>query len=239
MRCAERVGVARSGAGGVALCPVVVAALWLLAAPPAFGFEHRCPAPGTELVTTAIQAANLPPIRYEGASGLWCLRSQGGKPIDSELDHFNYFPRDVAQIDLYERRVLREKSLRAAAALWPLVPGNHASFVYAYQEDLSGGGSISGRQFFFTQDLAVEMPRQIRVPAGQFLVIPIVVTIRGQGGQYHQSVRTYYYAPDLATNVKFEYRLVAGNQATPPPSWELVSIRQPATGDPGDGGGSE
>jgi hypothetical protein len=202
----------------------------LIGAWPAAAFDHICPAAGTEVWTTLIPASGRP-IRYDGQDGLWCQRSRGGQPTTSELGHIRFFARNAMDTDI------RGKFLDAAQQLWPLTPGTNISFLYATASDGSSEGATQNNTFY-RGELSVEFQRQIAVPAGTFSVIPIVYTIRGQQGNYHQSSYTYYYAPELGANVKFEYRLISGSSFDQAKSWELTRIRQPSgTGGDSAGGG--
>src|SRR5271170_3387908 len=163
---------------------LVIASLGLLPAWPAWAFDHKCPEPGTEIWTSEISASNRP-IRYDGQSGLWCLRSRGGKPINSELGHFRFYARNAQTSDLYE------KYQTAAAELWPLSPGKRATFQYVGTSDGSSEGAGNGSHFY-TIDITVEAQQPITVPAGRISAIPIVVSRRGQQSDYHQSSSTYY-----------------------------------------------
>jgi hypothetical protein len=199
-------------------CTVVLASLALIGVRPASAFDHKCPAPGTELRTTLTSSGA--PIRYDGEQGLWCLRSRGGQPMHSELGHFRFFARTTAHDGLYDKYV------DAANALWPLAPGNTARFLYQDIETGRGANATVGN-FLYEHYITVEEARQISVPAGTFTVVPIVDELRGTGGNVHRSQLIFYYAPELGTNVKFEFRAIngVGNEATP---WELVSIKSPA-----------
>lgn len=213
-----------------ALAGVVIVGLGLLAAWPADAFEHRCPEPGTEVWTTEIPASSRPVI-YEGQNGLWCLRSRGGQPINSELGHFRFRARNARTSDLFE------KFDAAASALWPLYPGKRATFQFLGARAGSGEAADTSSQFY-SIDITVDMQRQITVPAGTFSVVPIVVTQRGEKSGSYEGSETYYYSPELGTNVKFEFRLISGSILSPPKSWELARIRSPASdGSDGSGGG--
>jgi hypothetical protein len=217
----------------------VLAGLGLIAAAPAArAYEHVCPAPGTEIVTTQFRT----PIRYEGQEGLACLRSQGGKPINNEIGHYRFYPRGGSSSELYG------KYLAAAYQLWPLAPGKRTDFPYSAVGDGSSAGSTRNNHYYRAH-LSVEAAREITVPAGRFEVVPIVLDIRGERGNYHHSRYTYFYAPALGTNVKFTYELVSGSSATGSTPWELVRYQAPGQppigtspasgngdGDQGDGG---
>jgi hypothetical protein len=198
---------------------VLVTALIVLAAPMALAVEHKCPPAGTEIRTTLL-AASSKPIRSEGQEGLWCLRSLNGQPINSEIGHLSFFPRSQQASD-----AAREYSA-AAAELWPLTPGKTASFQFRHTGDGSSAAADAGN-YIHRVEFTVEPPRELTVPAGTFRVLPIVYDVRGTGKNYHHGRYTYYYAPDLATNVKFEYKIIQGSNARPPQPWELVSIKTP------------
>lgn len=182
--------------------------------------DHKCPPAGTEIRTSTL-AASSKPIRSEGQQGLWCLRSLNGQPINSEIGHLSFFPRDQMT-----SKAARDYS-DAAAQLWPLTPGKTVSFQFQHTGDGSSAAANSGN-FIQRIEFKVEPPRSVTVPAGTFQVLPIVYDVRGTGGNYHHGRYTYYYAPELATNVKFEYTIIQGSNARPPQSWELVSIKAPA-----------
>jgi hypothetical protein len=77
-------------------------------------------------------------------------------------------------------------------------------------------------------DVVVETPRSIAVPAGTFSVIPIVVSMHADAPHHYGFQSTYYYAPELATNVKYDLRVTSGRGRRLGPPWELVSITLPA-----------
>jgi hypothetical protein len=194
---------------------------WLLVALPAAAYDHNCPPAGTEVMTTEIQASGRP-IRYEGQDGLWCLRSRGGRPISSELGHLGFFQRQGEHDDVFD------KFLTAAAELWPITPGKETGFQYAgVSGGLGGGSQRDNRLYAF--EFSVGDATRITVPAGTFMVVPIEILQRGTGGNYMALQSTYYYAPELGTNVKFDYRVVSGTGPTRAPApWELVSIKPPS-----------
>jgi len=199
---------------------VVLAVLLLSAgaAQPASAFEHRCPAPGTE-VRWSITPARAP-IRYDGQDGLWCLRSYEGRPIESELGHFRFFARDAEHTEMYD------KMLEAARELWPLEPGNHASFLYVDQADGANEAADVG-SYFYQAEFSVGPPVVLSVRAGTYEALPISLDIFGQHQNTHHSQYVYYYAPDIGMVVKFEFHLVHGTLARQPRNWELVSIKLP------------
>jgi hypothetical protein len=149
--------------------------------------------------------------------------------MNSELGHFRFFARNATHDALYDKYV------DAANALWPLAPGNTARFLY--QDIETGrGASASVGNYLYEHYITVEDARQISVPAGTFIVLPIVDELRGTGGNVHRSQLVFYYAPELGTNVKFEFRAIngVGNEATP---WELTRIQAPSSGGGGDDSG--
>ncbi len=192
----------------------------------AFAIDHACPPPGTEVNTTQTTGT---PIRYESQRGLFCLRSRGGRAINSELGHFRFFARTAPNTDLYEKYV------RAAAELWPIVPGKKITFVYTGVGDGSSGGSTTNpHQYEVT--IVVDVQRHVKTAAGTFVAFPIQMTLKGLRSNHHVSTQTYYYAPDLAINVRYEYRLVSGTSSNQPTSWELTRIRTPGQGGSGGAG---
>jgi hypothetical protein len=196
----------------------IVIGAGLIAAEPTLAYEHKCPAIGTEVRTTLIPSGA--PIRYDGANGLWCLRSRGGQPINSEFGHVRFYPRTMQGSDL------SEKNLDAASQLWPLIPGTEISFPYNATGDGSSAGSTRTNNTYVTE-ITVGQPQRVTVPGGTYSAVPIEFLVRGQLGNYHQSSQTYYYAPELGTNVKYEYRLISGSAFDQPKSWELISIKPP------------
>ncbi|HUA53487.1 MAG TPA: hypothetical protein VMB81_15055 [Candidatus Sulfotelmatobacter sp.] len=175
--------------------------------------DFKCPTPGL-----ALRYSDGGLLRYDGRDGFWCMRSRlNGKPFASELGHVAFYYRDRASGNEFD------KWLNAVAELWPIAPGKSVSFIY---QDVEGGDNAGSQRnsFIYARDVSVEPPRQITVPAGTFTVYPIVDILRGTGGNYHRSSRTYYYAPDLGANVKFEYRLISGGQVNQPKPWEVVEV---------------
>jgi hypothetical protein len=198
---------------------VLVATLVVMAAPAALAQGHKCPPAGTEVWTTLIPA-NGKPIRYEGQQDFWCLRTRDGKPINSELGHVAFYAR--ANMGSESAMKLRD----IAAQLWPLAPGKSATTVVRGVSDGSSAAAFVG-QHIYRWEFNVEPAQSITVPAGTFTVLPIVQDVIGEGGNYHRGRYTYYYAPDLGTNVKFDYKVVHGSNGSPPQPWELVSIKTP------------
>jgi hypothetical protein len=177
--------------------------------------DFNCPPPGLTL-----KISDGARLRYEGRDGLWCMRSLNGKPFASDLGHVAFYNRARAGGEEYNKWPI------AVAELWPITPGKSVSFIYQGVESGGGAGATLNSQAY-AHDVTVESPRQITVPAGTFTVYPIVDVLHGMAGNYHRSSRTYYYAPQLGANVKFEYRLLAGSQADQPKSWEVVAVIPP------------
>src|SRR5262249_12945764 len=131
-----------------------------------------------------------------------------------------------------------EKFVAAAAELWPITPGKKITFVYTGVSDGSSGGATTN-QHQYEVTILVDVPRGVKTPAGTFQAVPIQMTLKGQLGNYHHSTQTYYYAPALGTNVKYEYRLISGTSNNQPQSWELTSIRAPSQGGSSGGAGDD
>jgi hypothetical protein len=201
---------------------LVTALLLTAAAPAALAFEHKCPALGTEVRTTLLSPKSAP-IRYDGQHDLWCLRTLAGKPLNSELGHMAFFPVTQRGSDA------AQKYYGIAQELWPLAPGKTAVTMSARVSDGSSAAASDANSLMRTE-FRVEPPRSLTVPAGTFTVVPIVYEVIGTGRNYHRGQYTYYYAPDLGTNAKFEYKVVHGSNANPPQSWELVSFKAPGNG---------
>jgi hypothetical protein len=178
--------------------------------------EHRCPAPGTEVRFSLATA----PLRYEGQDGLWCLRSVGGKPIHRELGHFRFFAANAERNELYD------KTVAAAAQLWPIEPGKSVSYIYQATGGGAGGGGLIGSARYEVT-VTVEPARAVTVPAGTFTAMPIVMNLRGTGSNYLSTLATYYYAPELGMNIKHEYRVVSGTGDAGDKPWEVVAITAP------------
>src|SRR5256885_1233824 len=51
--------------------------------------------------------------------------------------------------------------------------------------------------------------------------------LRTSGGKPLDARSTYFYAPDLGLNVKYEYRMISGTPDPREKPWELESIRSP------------
>ena len=187
----------------------------VLSAAPLRAEEHKCPTPGL-----SVRYSGGDVIRYESQEGLWCLRTRNGKPATSELGHVAWYFRDRASGDEYE------KWLKAVVQFWPISPGKTITFTYLGTEDGSGPGAAFNR-FFYAHDVTVEPPRQVTVGAGTFTVFPIVDIVRGTGGNHFRSSYTHFYAPELGTDVKFEFKLISGSIARQPSNWEIVAIIPP------------
>ena len=188
----------------------------ILPAAAAHAEDFKCPKPGLVL-----RYSDGGALRHDGQDGLWCMRSRlNGKPYASAFGHVAFYYRDRARGNEYD------KWQTAIPQLWPIAPGKSVSFVW---QDVEGGDNAGSQRnsFIFARDVSVEPARQITVPAGTFTVYPIVDLMRGTGGNYHRSVRTYYYAPELGANVKFEYRLISGGQINQPKPWEVVEVIPP------------
>ncbi len=186
----------------------------LVVAAPAGAEPFKCPAPGVVL------KIGKDVLRYEGQDGLWCKRSMNGKPFASDLGHVAFYYRERASGDLYK------KWAKAMAELWPIAPGKSVKFVYQGTDDGSSAGALVGSGIF-EHEITVEVPRSITVSAGTFVVYPIVDMHRGVANNYHRSSRTYFYAPELGANVKFEFKLISGTLGNQPRNWEVGQVVAP------------
>jgi hypothetical protein len=188
----------------------------LVIAAPSRAEPFKCPPPGTTLKYSDGGA-----LRHDGRDGMWCPRTTaGGKPFAAALGHVAFYNRDRASGDVYE------KWLKAVAQLWPIEPGKSVSFRYQTAEDGSSANAFTGN-ITLEEEVTVEAPRSITVGAGTFVVYPLVILHKGVGTTYHRSSRTYYYAPELGANVKFEFRLISGSMGQQPKNWEVVAITPP------------
>jgi len=116
--------------------------------------------------------------------------------------------------------------LEGAHALWPIEPGKHVSFPYVDQADGSNAGADVG-SYFYQAEISVGSPVELSVRAGTYKALPISMDIFGQHTNTHHSQYVYYYAPDIAMVVQFEFHLIHGTLAVQPRNWELVSIKPP------------
>ncbi|HWK44870.1 MAG TPA: DUF3108 domain-containing protein [Stellaceae bacterium] len=103
--------------------------------------------------------------------------------------------------------------LDQAVAIWPLSVGKKASL------------QITTDNAAFLYDVEVLRREKVSVPAGSFDAFVVQRHEKGQGGNYHDQISTYWYAPREALVVKQEIRLVAGTSSEK--SWEALSIAPP------------
>jgi hypothetical protein len=176
---------------------------------------HKCPAPGTT-VNNSLGGS----FRYERQEGLWCLRTRNGRPAQAELGHMRFFDESRRSGEMYE------KWLNTASEIWPIAPGKSTSFIYQGTETGMGANATLGN-YIYAYETRVEPPIQVTVGAGTFTAYPIISVLRGTTGNVHRSEYVFYYAPEVGTNVKFEYRPINGVTKDPPPNWELVKITPP------------
>jgi hypothetical protein len=106
-----------------------------------------------------------------------------------------------------------ELPINLAVSLWPLKVGKAISFVE------------SSKIASWTIEMAVLRRETIDLPAGRFDAFVVQEHRKGRGSNYHESYRTYWYAPDIGAIVKVDVRLLAGT--TPFKPWEALSIASP------------